>query len=344
MLKKFMCMAIITVLVMLFSTVGLAATDDLKELYQAARAEGKLTWQYFGGEAIKEVTDAFQAKYPDVKITVFNMAATAIATRIITEAAARKLSMDVISSYPNYNIPLLERKLLMKYDWTKLGVAKDHILLEGTNIWFGDTSYIWFYNKNLVSKADVPKTYEDLLDPKFKGDKISVRAAPSAFASLYPAWKNDKQKITGYFERLRQQQVVPGKRATEVASRVANGESFLGSAPIEIVAAMIKDNAPIAVAPITPVAGSPTVLAIPQDAPHPNAAKLLIAWLNSTDGKAALRKAGLGQASPCDVSVGAKLLCDNGITNIPITSSKDLIEFDTVFAKMVVEKMGFMPE
>jgi hypothetical protein len=41
MLKKCMCTAIITVLVMLFSTVGLAATDDLKELYQAARAEAR---------------------------------------------------------------------------------------------------------------------------------------------------------------------------------------------------------------------------------------------------------------------------------------------------------------
>jgi iron(III) transport system substrate-binding protein len=344
-MKKLFLMVIVFLAIYGFSSVGLTAPEDvIKDLHQAAQAEGKLTWQYLGAaDTVKPVADAFNVRFPDVKLTVFSVAGTVIATRIITEATAKRLTMDVASSYPNYFVPLMERKLLMKADWAKLGVAKDRVLLEGTSVWFGDAPWVWFYNKNLVSKADVPKSWDDLLDPKWKGGKISVRAAPSAFTSLYPEWKNNKQKVANYFEKLKQQQVVGGNRATEVASRVATGEALLGCAVTEVVLPMIQDNAPIAVAPISPTAGPPIVIGIPVDAPHPNAAKLFVAWLNTADGKAAVKKAGLGLASPCDASVGAKLLCDNGIKYIPITSNKDLSELDDAFTKMVLDKMGFLP-
>ena len=85
-------------------------------------------------------------------------------------------------------------------------------------------------------------------------------------------------------------------------------------------------------------------MAIPQNVLHPNAAKLFIAWLISPEGREAYRKTGMGLAVPCDASGTAQLLCDNGIPYIRITSIEDITEFDGDFSKMVVEKMGFLPE
>ena len=344
---KKLSLILFAVVTILFSVNGLAAPSDttVSDLYNAAKAEGKVTWQFLGPvNMVKPIADAFQAKYPDIKVSVFSYGATLIATRIITEASAKKLSLDIATAFPNYFIPLLERKLLTKHDWTKIGVSKGNILLDGTSVATQDTPYIWFYNKNLVSKAEVPKTWEDILDPRWKGGKITVRAAPSALAPLFPLWKKDKQRVADYLEKLRKQEVVAGKRGAEVASRVASGECPLGKVAAELVVNLIAGNAPVGVCPISPTAGSPVVAAIPQHVPHPNSAKLFIAWLSSPEGRAASKKAGMGVATPCDASSLAQLLCDNGITYEPITSIEDLTTFDGEFSKMVVEKMGFLPE
>ena len=337
---------LVLLLTMLFSTNGFAAPSDasITDLYNAAKAEGKVTWQYLGAaDLVKPIAEAFQTKYPDIKISVFSLGATQIATRIIAEASAKRLSLDVATAFPNYFMPLIERNLLLKYDWTKIGVAKNNILLDGTNVSMQDAPFVWVYNKNLVSKAEAPKSWEDVLAPRWKGGKIAIRSAPSAFASLFPEWKKDRQKVASYLDSLRRQEPVPGARAAEVASRVANGECLIGKVTIEVAISLIRENAPIAVCPIGPVAGPPIAVAIPQNVPHPNAAKLLIAWMNSPEGKAAYRKEGLGAATPCDASPTSQLLCENGISYIPITSIEDLTEYEGGFSKMVVERMGFLP-
>jgi iron(III) transport system substrate-binding protein len=346
MIKK-LSLIFVVAITMLFLANGLAVPSEvtLTDLYNAAKAEGKVNLQYHGPVSIiKPIADAFQTKYPDIKISVFSYGATGIATRIIIEASTAKLSLDVATAKLNYFLPLVERNLLIKYDWTKIGVNKNDIHFDGTCISTEDVPNIWVYNKNLVSKADVPKNWEDLLEPKWKGGKISIRAAPTGLTSLFPAWKKDRQKVANYLDKLRRQEVVPGKRAAEVISRIATGECPIGKGPVPLILELIRGNAPVGVCGFGPTATSPSVVAIPQNVPHPNSAKLLVAWLKSPEGRAAYRKIGSGLATPCDASGVAQLLCDNGIQFTPISSIEDLTEFDGAFSKMVVERMGFLPE
>jgi len=345
MIKK-LSFVLVVVITMLFSTDGFAAPTEvaLKDLHNAAKAEGKVVWQYVGpANLVKSVADAFQMKYRDIKMSVFSFGATGISTRIITEASAGRLSTDVAMSFPNYFMPLLERNLLTKHDWTGVGVPKNNILFDGTSVATQDVPFVWLYNTNLVSKAEIPKSWDDLLDPKWKGGKIAVRAAPSAFPSLFPVWRKDRQKVASYLDKLRRQEVVSSARAAEVASRVASGECLIGAAPVEVTLDAMKGNAPIAVCPIGPIAAAPLVVAIPQKVSNPNAAKLFIAWLSGPEGREAYRKAGLGFAAPCNASPVAQLLCDNGLNFVPITSMEDVAEYAGDFSKMVVERMGFLP-
>ena len=343
--KKSILVAIGLTAVLFAVNSSLAASEPaLQELYKAAKEEGNVIWQYLGSvDLVEPLAKAFEAKYPGVKCTPFSFAGTGIHTRIITEAGAGKLSLDVATSFPYLFLQLVGRDLLTKYDWTKIGVPPNDILLDGVSVSIFDSPNIWVYNTKLVSKAEAPKTWNDVLDPKWKGSKISIRAAATPFAFLYPEWKKDKKKVEDSLEKLRKQEVVPGTRNSEVTSRIAGGECPIGTIPIEMALDLLKEGASVAVCPVSPTAASPIVVAIPKGVPHPNAAKLLIAWLHSREGREALRGKGLGPAAPCNASLMAQLLCDNGITYIPITSKEDLVEYDGAFSRMVVKTLGFMP-
>jgi len=321
---------------------------NIQELYEAAKAEGELLWQFMGPpETRQPLVDAFQKHYPGIKTTVFSISATEVPTRIITESQAGNLSMDVSSQFPYFALPLVERELLMKCDWTQLGIPDNAVLLDNTFVVESDSAPIWVYNTNLVSEEEAPKTWEDLLDPRWKGSKISIRAAVTPFTSLFSEWKENPEKVVNYLKKLQQQEVVPGKRNSAVVSRIATGECEIGSIPITFyinLTQLAEDKAPLAVAPISPTGGSPSGYVIPKGASHPNAAKLFIAWIYSPEGRQVSYDIGDGMATPCDASIAAKILCDNNIKHFSVNSAEDVELCNGAFGKMVLETMQFMPK
>ncbi len=346
MAKKLMIGLIgLAVVLSVISSSALSSEREIQELYKAAKAEGRVIWQYMGSvNEIKGVTDAFQANYPEIKLTVFSVSSASTPTRIIGEAMAKRFTLDVASSRPANMIPLIERDLLVKYDWTKIGVPKDAILLDGLCINMFENPHIWVRNTNLVSEAEQPKTWEDALLPKWKGHKISIRASAIAFAPLFFTWRKDKQKAIDYIERFKKQEVVPGKRTAEVIQRIAAGECPIGRSTMSYVLEAIKEKAPIALMPISPAADFGSTAFIPKGVPHPNAAKFFIAWLKGPEAEKEWAKLGYGLASPPEASLVARTLAKNGVKFERIVSKEDTVEFEEEFAKMVVKIMGFLPE
>ncbi len=316
----------------------------LQDLYKAAKAEGQVIWQYSASlNDVKGLTDVFKAKYPDIKLTVFSFSAARIPTRIIGEAAGKKFTLDVATFRQYHLIPLIERDLLVKYDWTKVGVSQSNIIFDGVGVLILDFPYVWVRNTNLVSEAESPRTWEDLLDPKWKGHKISIRAAASAFTPLYLTWKKDKQKAVDYINRIKKQEVVPGDRMALVMSRVATGECPIGRVAMPYVIEALREKAPIAILPISPTADFGNLVCIPKGVPHPNAAKFFMSWLSSPEAEQEWGKVGLGRAYPPEASFMAQLLAKNGIKYERISSKEDIAEFEEAFAKTVVKIMDFTP-
>ncbi len=345
MIKK-LTMVFISLTVVFFAVCSSAAPSEpaLQELYKAAKAEGKVIWQYLGSvNEIKGVTGAFQAKYPEIKLTVFSVSAASVGTRVIGEATARRLTLDVGTTRPSYLMPLVERDLLVKYDWTKLGIPKSDILLDGVCINMFDNPHVWLRNTNLVPEAEVPKTWEDVLNPKWKGHKISIRASAITFAPLFSTWKKDKQKAIDYVERLKKQEVVAGKRVAEVIMRISSGECPIGRASMSYVLEALKEKAPVALLPISPAADFASAIFTPKGVPNPNAAKFLMAWLKGPEAQKEWDKLGYGLASPPEASLVARMLAKNGVKFERIMSKEDTAEFEESFAPMVVKTMGFLP-
>jgi iron(III) transport system substrate-binding protein len=219
------------------------------------------------------------------------------------------------------------------------------VLFDGRFITYADSPRVWVYNTKLVSKAEAPKTWEDTLAPKWKGGKIAVRAAPSGFAWLFPAWKQDKKRVVDYLNRLAKQEVVPGTRDAEVANRIATGESPIGTLSMMSVMPSLKAGAPLALCPIGPTASDYDGFWIPKGAPHPNAAKFFLAWMASPEGTKEFLKAERGGPSyPPDASPQAKLLADSGVGFVPIVSPEDLREYMGPFSDTVMKIMQFIPK
>jgi len=343
-------LSILLVLASLLACVTLSSAksqDQLDELYKAAKAEGEVVWQWSGAvKDMKPVGDAFRARYPGIRVTIISIGSTAIGTRIITESSAGKLSFDVASCVALYMMPVVQRGLLVKYDWTKIvDLDPNRIMFDGTFIYFGDTGRFWAYNKKLVPDHEMPRSWEDTLKPKWKGGKISLRAAPSGILPLWPLWKQDKPKALDYLKRLARQDVMLAQRQSEVTGRLETGECLIGIFRIEDAYENYENGGPVAPCPISPAVAMPVGVFIPKGGvKHPNAAKLLIAWMASKEGLDSFVKARQGLLYPAEASPAAKWLSGTRLSFTRVTSMEDIREFTGAFAETVIKTLGFMPE
>ena len=152
------------------------------------------------------------------------------------------------------------------------------------------------YNTNLVPKGTEPKTYQDLLDPKWKGKMAwgstagSTSGAPGFVGTVLADMGEQKgmdylralakQQITGIPVSARQvlDQVVAGEYS--IALQIFNNHAVISAAK----------GAPVAWIPWNPATAILSVISVTKSAPHPNAGKLLVDFLVSPDGQNLYRK------------------------------------------------------
>jgi iron(III) transport system substrate-binding protein len=343
-MRKITGVAIMGWVVIFMAVSSFAATSPqaLQDLEKAAKAEGQFIWQVPGStDNWQPVADRFQAKYPDIKVSVFAASSAAMPARIITEARVKRFTFDLASANPEWILPLIERDLLEKYDPGKMTeVRPNTIIMNGFFHNFGDSPLFWAYNTNLVSKNDVPRTWDDLLRPKFKGSKISLRRLAQHLSGLYPEWRQNPDKIIQYLKQLKAQDVMWAIRLQDANNRVANGESLIGVFRTDGFTRMKKEGAPIEIAPISPSLGSPSGGMLVKGVAHPNAARLFITWMHSPEGRRALDAVDSGLAAPCEASPFARALCDKGIKFILSCTTIDEVKTYMAFEIAAAEALG----
>ena len=178
-----------------------------------AKKEGKLVvFSSQEAEAIRGVTDAFRKKYPFIDVKTSEIAGTDTYRRMIQELSlGRTTAWDVnYVAFDYYKEYLPHQK---KFDI--LGMAKHRVLQippemvdpVNRNILALQTNMqVLAYNKKLVPENKVPKTYEDLLNPEFKGRKFATDVRPKAFGALVPAW--GLEKVLVYAKKLAAQEPI----------------------------------------------------------------------------------------------------------------------------------------
>jgi iron(III) transport system substrate-binding protein len=243
------------------------------KLVEAAKSEGT------------KVADKFQAQYPFLKVDLFRSGADELLNRIKTEARGGLYAWDVVSGRGDMVLTLSEAKLLAQYrsPESKL-IARDMVDDDGYWTAYYVNPYVLGYNTNLVKKENVPKTYEELLDPKWKGKKISIDdSAYGLLAGLIREW--GKEKAVAYFRRLAAQDPVVMRGNTNRVQLTMAGEYPLIIAYAPTIQRETSKGHPMDWVPLEPVPVQVNPLMLAAKAPHPNAAKLLVDFLLSKAGQ-----------------------------------------------------------
>ena len=191
-------LSVVAAAIVAASSVAAAPYDaELKQRYEAAKAEGKVVmYSVESIELIQELADAFKARFPGIDFDFFRGDSTQIAQRFEAEAAAGRHLSDVLMLTATDSENMTRDGLLLD---TNSPVAKSYPAgTQPTNgYWYnyGLNTVGFAYNTDLVKPNEAPKTWEDLLDPKWKG-KIGMQDPKSGGGGAH-AWVARMYQVYG---------------------------------------------------------------------------------------------------------------------------------------------------
>ncbi len=242
------------------------------KVVQAARKEGEIVWYTtMSLDQSREFMDRFLKKYPFLKPSVFRSGGGALLNRVLSEGKGGKYLFDVVHGTGEIVLPLMEANLLAPYNSAERKMIPDD-LKDGKGYWTSVyvNSIVLGYNKNLVKKEDLPRTYEDLLQPRWKGRKISIDDSYTTFLQgLISAW--GREKAIAYLKKLAEQEPVIMRGSTVRAQLAAAGEFPLVIAYANIIQYLTEKGAPIDWLPLEPAVISVNTVMLGANASHPNA-------------------------------------------------------------------------
>jgi iron(III) transport system substrate-binding protein len=270
-----------------FSTQVLSAAPPASAitpaLIEAAKKEGKVIFYTSIDLPLAEkIAKSFEAKYPGIAVRVERSGAERVFQRIAQETASNIHAVDVANSSDAAHGIVWKRENLLEA-YVPEDVAKfyptEHKDPDGMFASFRVWVCIIAYNTDLVKKEDAPKSYADLLDPKWKG-KI-VKAHPGYSGTIMTAtYQMQRDLGWGFFEKLAAQNVMQVQSSADPPKRLALGERAVMADGNEYNIFEISEKGG-PVAPVYATEGSPLIVgptAMFKTAPNPNAAKLFTAY------------------------------------------------------------------
>jgi len=286
-MKAFLC-----ALAVLATTAAARAADIDPALVEAARKEGAVVW-YSGmivNQIVRPMVDGFEAKYPGIKVQASRASGNDNALKIMNEARARRPLADMVDSTTAL-APLLEAGLVAQFRPREAerypADSKDP-----DGYWTSPNVYYYTaaYNTNLVTAAEAPKTYDDLLDPKWKGKMAwtydLTGGGPPGFIHNILTIKGQEKGMEYLHAFAKQEPVV-----IPAAQRVVLDKAISGEYPIALMTLSYHSTisaakgAPIQWLKMPPMIMSPNTISVLKTAPHPNAARLLIEFILSRQGQ-----------------------------------------------------------
>jgi len=265
-----------------------AAEPVTPALVEAAKKEGKvILYSSMDLPVGEKLGKAFEAAYPGISVQIERSGSERLFQRIDQEFASNIHAADIINSSDASHFISWK-----KNNWLAPFVPEDvaKYFAEG----FRDpdgmsaTSRIYLssiaYNTNLVKPEDAPKSFADLLDPKWAGKMVKGHPAYSG-TIMTATFQLVRELGWEYLEKLSKQRVMQVQSSTDPPKKLALGERAVMADGNEYGVVLLKE-AGQPVEPVYPAEGAPTVsgpTGIFATAPHPNAARLFQAWLHTRE-------------------------------------------------------------
>jgi iron(III) transport system substrate-binding protein len=256
-----------------------AAESVTPALIDAAKKEGKVVWYTSVDLPLAEkVAKAFEAKYPGIATRVERSGAERVFQRIGQEYSSNIHAVDVVNSSDAAHLIVWKRDGFLQ-PYVPEDVAKfyppEHKDADGQFASFRVWLSVIGYNTTLVKAEDAPKSFADLLDPKWVG-KI-VKAHPGYSGTIMTAtYQMQRDLGWAFFEKLAKQRIMQVQSSADPPKKLALGERAVMADGNEYNIFQMKETGqPVEVVYATE--GSPLIIgpnAIFKAAPNPNAARL----------------------------------------------------------------------
>ena len=267
-----------------------AAEAVTPALIEAAKKEGKLSfYTAMDLEFAARLAKAFEAKYPGVAVRVERSGAERVFSRIAQEYSSNIRVVDVVNTSDqahciiwkrnDWLAPYLPQEVVQHYD-------KRFYDPEGLNVTTRILISPLAYNTNLVKKEDVPKSFKDLLDPKWTGKLVKAHPAYSG-TIMNATFEIARDLGWDYFVKLAAQNVMQVQSATDTPKRISIGErAVMVDGAGYLVIRYKEAGQPVDI--IYPEEGTPLATgpsAVFKAATNPNAARLFQNWMHSREAQ-----------------------------------------------------------
>jgi iron(III) transport system substrate-binding protein len=260
--------------------------DRVQKLVAAAKKEGSfMLYTSFAEKDLPRLTAAFEKRY-GVKVRVWRSASEKVLQRAVIETGAGRHEFDAIHTSALEMEALYREKVLQPVAPAHgvqllAGALRPHRAWTATYLSF----WVQAYNTSVVKKEDLPRTYQDLLDPKWKG-KLGIEArVPEWYATV--AMDMGEEKGIRFFRELVARNGISVRGGhTLLSNLVIAGDVPLALTMYQYITEGAKrKGASVDWFVLEPAVARMSGVGIAQRAPHPNAALLFYEFMLSTEAQ-----------------------------------------------------------
>jgi iron(III) transport system substrate-binding protein len=272
---------------------GYQGADRQQRLVDKARQEGVVAvYSSLAPTEAAPLIEAFEKKY-GIKVQMWRAVSDAVVQRAITEMRGKRHGVDAIETNGPEMESLAREKVLAEFH-SPYTADIPPAALPKHGLWVPDrlSFFVVAYNTHKVKAADLPKTYEGFLDPKWKG-RIALEATDAEWlGGVAKAW--GEPRAMDFFRKLGAMKPDLRKGHVLLAQLIASGEVEVGLTAYQANAQSFKKRgAPVDWAPVEPMLARPQGVGVARQAPHPHAALLFADFMLSPEAQDML--AGMGR-------------------------------------------------
>src|SRR5215510_7623224 len=271
------------------------SAERQKLLVEGAKKEGKVTF-YTGlivDQVVRPLKEGFEKEYPFVQVDFFRGNSENIARRVLTEYQAKRYDVDVVSG--SAATSMVQRAGFMQRFYSPHLAEYPAELKDAKGFWGSTNVYFMTlgYDTRSVKPNELPKTYEDLLQPRWRGQMMWSTSrgsgAPQFIGNILLTMGQEAGKA--YLQKLKGQNIAKSTAsARQILDLVIAGEYPLAVQIFNHHAYISKNaGAPVEWQPLEPVTATINTIGLAKNSPRPHAAMLFHASLLSTKGQRILQ-------------------------------------------------------
>jgi ABC-type Fe3+ transport system substrate-binding protein len=280
------------------------SADRQKILIEGAKEEGKLMWYttLIVDQVVRPVKEAFEKEYPFIQIDFYRGNAENLVRRMLAEYQAKRYDVDLVDG--TVSPVMVQRAGFLQRFYSPFFAEYPAELKDSQGFWGATNLYFLTpgYNTRMVKLNELPKTYEDLLNPRWKGQMMWSTSrgsgAPIFIGNVLMSMGQEAGKA--YLQKLKGQNIAKSTASNrQILDLTIAGEFPIALHIFNHHAYISKTaGAPVDWYAIEPVTATIQTIALAKNTPHPHAAMLFLDFVLSEKGQKVFQQSNYLPAHP----------------------------------------------